>query len=272
MEGSFDGVMLALAASFLLFGEGFFLAHAFLRPAAAVDGASLERVSSALVLPAFAILLGLIAACCGFQDQGAVVARSRESTGVLLGGALICCTASFVAVSAYVAVMLAAHSRGKGVACRGISWVCGALGAASILSVAMVASCFGSPWPSALLFATFVGIALLCGACYAIVACECAQGFSEARSMRRILMTLLCIGALLGLGGFIACVQASLLSAAVMDDQIMVQVTLAIFALTGAAAFALLALRSVDTGYHSVIAFVAAVIGSICALMAVLAI
>lgn len=271
MEGLYDGAVPALAVTFLLFGEGFFLVSAFLRPAFARDGLSSERLGGMLVLPCIALLLGIVAAWFGFQDQGAAAVRMRGSAGSLMAGAFICCLASFAAVAVYTAAAAASRLRGEGALGGGISWVCGSICAVSILVIAGLLACSGSPWPPWSCFAATVGFALLCGTGYGVVACEGIRGFPAARRMKRTLAVLIGIGAVLGLGGFIVCTQASQPDAAAVVEAAMMQITLAIFALTAAAVFAILALRSEDTGYYSIIAFVAAILGTVCALIVLLA-
>ncbi len=271
MEGLYDGAVPALAVTFLLFGEGFFLVFAFLRPASVSDGLSLERLGGMLVLPCIAILLGVVAAWFGFQDQGAAAMRMRGSAGSLMAGAFICSLASFAAVAVYAAAAAASRLRGQGALGGSICWVCGAVCAVSILVTAALLAFSGGPWPTWSGFAAPVGFALLCGTGYAVVACEGAKGFPAAQHMKRTLVALACIGAVLGLGGFIVCTQTAAPSAAAVVEAAMMQVTLAIFALTAAAVFSILALRSEDTGYYSIIAFVAAVLGTVCALIVLLA-
>lgn len=129
----------------------------------------------------------------------------------------------------------------------------------------------GGPWPAGFLFAAIAGIPLLCGACYAAMMGEGVRGFAHARRTRRTIVGFLIAGTLLGLGGFILCTQMASPAALPVLDAAMTQMTMAIFALTAAAVFSILALRSEDTGYYSTIAFVAALLGSLCALMVLFA-
>lgn len=271
MEAVYASVIIALGSTFLLFGAGFFAVFEVLRGQLERGGFAVQALGRLMLLPWSALLLGLIAVAFGLQDQTAAVARLCGHWSPFGDIALVAWVVAFVSASVCIITLM-------GTRWARIGKMAGTLCAIScvILAISMALLFVGAdvPWSSVFCFAAVLGLPLIGGDAYAVMICEGLSGFSDAKLARRTLTLCLAMGAILGLGGYIGCFQTALHNETMVAivDAAMSQVTLAIFALTAAVVFSLLALRSKDTGYYSTIAFVASIIGSLCVLMVLLAV
>ena len=255
MEELYASVILALGSAFLFLGAGFFTVFGVVVGQMRREGLAVETLGKLMVLPWSALLLGAIAVAFGLQDQTAVVARLCEHWLPFGTVASVAWAVAFASASAYVVALL-----GKRWARYG-----------RIANLFFVGA--DVPWNPVACTATVLGLPFIAGGAYSVMICEGLNGFQDAKTVRRVLALCLAVGALLSLGGFIVCFQMALQgeTLAALVDAAMSQVTLAIFALTAAAVFSLLALRSKDTGYYSTIAFVASFIASLSVLMVLFA-
>ena len=270
MEELYASVILALGSAFLFLGAGFFTVFGVVVGQMRREGLAVETLGKLMVLPWSALLLGAIAVAFGLQDQTAVVARLCEHWLPFGTVASVAWAVAFASASAYVVALLgkrwARYGRIANLAC---ALSCQVL----VVSIALFFVVADVPWNPVACTATVLGLPFIAGGAYSVMICEGLNGFQDAKTVRRVLALCLAVGALLSLGGFIVCFQMALQgeTLAALVDAAMSQVTLALVALTAAAVFSLLALRSKDTGYYSTIAFVASFIASLSVLMVLFA-
>lgn len=270
MEELYASIILALGSAFLYLGAGFFVIFGIARSRMRREGLAVETLGRLVILPWSVLLLGLIAIAFGMQDQTSATMRLGAHWLPLGIVASVAWVLAFASASACVITLMTrrwAHHE------QVANLICALACAVLVLSMSFLFVGADTPWMPIACLATVLGLPLIAGGAYNVMICEGLNGFQDAKTVRRILALCLTMGAVLSLGGFIACFQMALQGEvmATLVDAAMSQITLALFALTAAAVFSLLALRSKDTGYYSTIAFVASFIASLSVLMVLFA-
>lgn len=269
MESVYINVPLALGATFSLIGAGTFAVLAVLAGVFRPERRQLQNIATLTIIPCLALVLGCVAAWFAFQDQtGAVVLLRRVDGGIPLvvtgvGGLLV------VVAVAYCIVANGGRSAESGQ--KLLLYGAGALGLVFVWVVGVAHELTADPaWTTLATPAQMLGCALLGGSALATLIFEKAGALGET-SVKKVLVVSAVCGAVLGIGGLaVQLVVAASVSGAggVGADLVGVsssQSVVGFFCFVAALLFEVMALRTKETGYHSVIAVICVFVGVFCA-------
>ena len=260
---------LALCSTFSLIGAGAFLVLAVL-PNGPLQRQGVRRnVDVLCAMPCLAVVLGLVAACFGFQDQSAAVALLRDHGGAALilaavADVLLACAA--VAYCLYVNLGKDAEGRRR----KALLRIVGAL--AALFACASGLAHLAVPEPSWATLATplqMLGFSLLGGSALVVLMLEKAGALDDP-SVKRLLTVAAVLGAVLGVGGFSVQVLAvsEMAGAAGAGADLVraasMHIAVGVFCLAATLVFGVMAIRMKETGFHSVIAVASGFVGVFC--------
>lgn len=220
-------------------------------------------------MPCLAVVLGLVAACFGFQDQSAAVALLRDHGGAALilaamADVLLACAA--VAYCLYVNLGKDAEGRRR----KALLRIVGAL--AALFACASGLAHLAVPEPSWATLATplqMLGFSLLGGSALVVLMLEKAGALDDP-SVKRLLTVAAVLGAVLGVGGFSVQVLAvsEMAGAAGAGADLVraasMHIAVGVFCLAATLVFGVMAIRMKETGFHSVIAVASGFVGVFC--------
>lgn len=269
MESVYVNVPLALGATFSLIGAGSFAVLAVLAGVYRPERRQLQNIATLTIMPCLALVLGCVAAWFAFQDQTGAVALLRGVDGVLpfvvagVGGLLV--------LLAVAHCVVANGGREAESGQKLLLYGAGVLGVLFVWVVGIAHELSADPsWTTLATPVQMLGCALLGGSALATLIFEKADALGEA-SVKKVLVVSAVCGAVLGIGGLAAqlVVAASVSGAGgVGADLVGVsssQSVVGFFCFAAALLFEVMALRTKETGYHSVIAVICVFVGVFCA-------
>lgn len=259
---------LALSTTFSLIGAGAFMVLAVLPDGPLRRPQVRGSVDVLCAMPCLAVVLGLVAACFGFQDQSAAVILLRDHGGAALVLAAVTDVLLACAAVAYcLCINLGKVAEGRR---RMLLLIVGALAALFACASGLVHLAVPEPsWATLATPLQMLGFSLLGGSALVTLMLEKA-GALDGPSVGRRLAVAAVLGAVLGVGGFSAQVLAvsEMAGAAGAGADLVraasMHIAVGVFCLAATLVFAVMAIRMKETGFHSVIAVASGFVGVFC--------
>ncbi|RDB63149.1 hypothetical protein C1878_04585 [Gordonibacter sp. 28C] len=269
MELVYSEVPLALSTTFSLIGAGAIIVIALLANVSRLEQKHLKNIDALSVMPGLAVVLGLVAACFGFQDH--------TNAAVLLGGLGDAARFAVIGVSGLFAFSVVGYC--LRVAFGGLAEgrrrllldIAGALGLLFVCIVGVAHMMVPDPaWNTLATPMQMLGFALLGGSALAAMMFEKADALGGS-SQRKTLTIFAIFGIVLGVGGFVAQIAAisSMADASGAGSYLVhaasMHITVGLFCLVATFVFEMMAIRMKETGFHSVVAVACSFVGVFCA-------
>lgn len=267
----YSEVPLALATTFFPIGAGALVVLAVLLLNGRFDQKQLSNIDALFIMPCLAVVLGVVAAFFGFQDQTNAVTLLRSlgenpvwiALAVFVLGVFVF-TAVFFCLQVNIGKIKEGHRR----LLLGFMGVLGSLSLCFVCAAHMMV--LDPSWNTLATPAQIFGFALLGGAVQAVMIFEKADALQDT-SMKRVLVVGALVGVVLSCGGF----AAQLVSVMGMVDatgtgidlirEASMQIAVGFFCFVAAFSFGLMAIFMKETGFHSVIAVACVFVGVFCA-------
>ncbi len=258
---------LALCTTFSLIGAGAFMVLAVLPDGPLRRPQVRGNVDVLCIMPCLAVVLGLVAACFGFQDQSTAVALLRGHGGAAL---VLAAVADVLLACAAVADCLCVNF-GKAAEGwrRALLRVVGVLAALFACASGLAHLAAPEPWATLATPLQMLGFSLLGGSALVTLMLEKAGALDDP-SVKRSLTVAAVLGAVLGIGGFSAQVLAvsGMIGAAGAGADLVraasMHIAVGIICLVATLVFEAMAIRMKEKGFHSVIAVASGFVGVFC--------
>lgn len=261
-------VPLALSTTFFLLGAGTFMVLAVVMRLLRLEQKHLRNIDTLSLMPSLAVVLGLVAALFGFQDQtnAVVLLRSVASDPVRFTALGV---SGLFALVVVVYWAWANFGQLTGDCRKRLLSVAGTLGLMFVCVLGFThMMVLDSSWGTFATFVQMLGFALLGGSALVVMMLEKADALSDSLVKRALSISSL-FGAVLGIGGFAVQLAIVLSSGEVRAAQLVLeassQIVVSFFCLAAVLIFEMMAIRMKETGFHAVIALACAFVGVFCA-------